>query len=89
MSWFEGFEYLTTSEMRLTAVLRSERSRKSVVEGSTVGAEEGCHCDREVRVCCRLASFSSRSLSWVAVSLVGRARLRIVELSVLSSRWPI
>lgn len=88
--WAQGFEYLTTSDINPMAVLRSERSRKSVEQGIAVGWAVGCHCLRSASVRCKDESFASRSSRSEVISLVGFARERMMsELSVLSSRWPI
>lgn len=89
VSWDEGSEYLTTSEIRPTAVLRSDRSMNSVEHGIGVGEAGGCHWLRDSSVCCRDESWVARAVSSAWRSLAGFASDRMVVASLLSRRWPI
>ena len=78
-----------TSPSRRTAVDRSERSSQSVEQGIGTIFSGRCHWLRCCSVACKVASFVSSESSSAIVSLVGFARLRMLDAFMLSRRWPI
>ena len=84
-----GCEDAMTSPSRRTAVDRSERSSQSVEQGIGTIFSGGCHWLRRCSVACNDASFVSSESSSAIVSLVGFARLRMLDAFILSRRWPI